>query len=133
VKTTVVLLLGLIAVGVGYLAYTKYQKREMAAQLAEAIADPNAYLVRSWSKRAKLECDIGVSDVITRQAPAGTIPVSFTCKASTGIWKIAERSCSESERNEVSGSAQFATGAPRKIGDVYRPLHVLCWDVVEKQ
>jgi hypothetical protein len=133
VKTAVILLLTLIAAGVGYLAYTNYQEREMATQLAEAIADPDAYLVRSWSKRAKLECDVGVSDVVTRQARAGAIPVSFTCRASTGIWKIAERGCTHAESDLVSGSAQFATGLPRKVGDVYRPLHVLCWDVVEKQ
>ena len=132
-KGAIFLLLVLIAAGVGYLAYSKYQERKMAAHLAEAIADPDAHLVKSWSKRANLECDFGFSDVVARQAPSGTVPVSFTCRASTGTWKIAERSCTDRESSLVSGSDQLATGPPQRVGDVYRPFHVLCWDVVEKQ
>lgn len=132
-KGAIVILLILIAAGVGYLAYTKYQERETAARLVEAIADPDAYVAKSWSKRANLECDFGFSDVVTRQAPAGTVPVSFTCSASTGSWKIAERMCTDAESKLVSGSEQFATGPPQRVGDVYRPFTVVCWDVAEQQ
>lgn len=132
-KNAVVILLILIAAGVAYLAYSKYQEREMAVRLTEAIADPGAYVVKTWSKRAKLECDYGVSDVVTRQAPGGTIPVSFACKATTGTWKLAERRCTEAENAPSSGSDVLAHGSPQNVGDVYRPLYSLCWEVVEKQ
>jgi hypothetical protein len=133
VKNIVVTLLAVIAAGVGYLAYSKYRERQMITQVAEAIADPDAYLVKTWSKRAALRCDYGVYGVITRQAPAGAVPVRFLCRAATGGWVIAERECTEAERELSPGRRGLATGAPQRVGDVYKPLHVVCWEVVAKE
>jgi hypothetical protein len=83
VKSIVIALLLVIAVGVSYVAYSKYQERQMAARFVEAVSDPSAFVVKTWSERAKLECDYGIADVVTRQAPGGTFPVSFTCRATT--------------------------------------------------
>ena len=132
-KGLIVVLLILIASGVGYLAYSKYQERQLATGLAEEFVNPGAYVVNTWAKRAELECAYGVADIITRQAPGGTIPVSFVCKASNGSWLLQERRCSEAQSSAKPGSEGLARGEPKNLGDVFRPLYSMCWEVAEKR
>jgi len=120
-----------LAAGVVYLVFTKHQERENAAKLMEALADPKGYLVKRWEERANLKCDYGISNVVTRQAPAGLFAERFVCMASTGNWAFIERKCNDAE-NELD-SKILSKGAPAKIGDVYRPLYNLCWEVAAKE
>lgn len=131
-KQAVVVLLAIIAAGVGYLAYSDYRKKQVVEEVVEAMSNPDAYAAKKWSNMAELTCDYGFADVTTRTAPAGTIPERFSCRAKTGTWVIAERECTESERELWHGDAGVRTGRPTKVGEIYKPAYVLCWEVVAK-
>jgi hypothetical protein len=132
-KSIVVILLVIIAAGVGYLAYTKYQERERAQELAEERAHPGMRTLKSLARLAKLECANGFDIVETRQAPAGAVPSKFTCLASTGTWMLVERECREREKNPRTEFDKLQTGAPTMTGDVFHPLPSICWQVTEQR
>jgi len=133
VKAVIIVLLAVIAVGVGYLAYSKYREKQDMTDAIEALANPDAYAARRFSDMAKLKCQYGFGDVSTRTAPAGLVPVRFLCRADTGAWSIAERECTEAERELPPGGSGLGKGSPRRIGEVYKPAYVLCWEVLAKE
>lgn len=132
-KGLVVILLVIIAAGVGYLVYTKHQERERAQEFAEELAQPGMRTLKSLARLAKLECANGFDILETRQAPAGTVASKFTCLASTGAWTLVERECSEREKNPRTEFDQLQTGAPTMTGDVFHPLPSICWHVTEQR
>src|SRR4249919_271959 len=120
-KTIVVILLLVIAGGVGYLVYAKHQERQMVQRFADEMANPGSTVVASWSERAELECKYGVREITTRQAPGGTIPVTFTCVATSGTWVLEESPCAEEQKSARPGMQGIAKGPPTKVGDTFRP------------
>jgi len=133
VKSLIVLLLVIIAAGVGYLAFTKYQERERAQAFAEELTHPGMRTLKSLARLAKLECVNGFDIVETRRAPGGTVASKFACLASTGAWTLVERECTEREKNPRTEFDQVQTGAPTMTGDIFKPLPSICWDVTAKQ
>lgn len=128
-----VVVLAVIAAAVGYLAYSKYREKQFATEVAQAISDPDAHVVKEWARAARLECPNGVRDVATvPSVDAGPMPVRFTCNADTGSWVIAMRHCTQDEIILPSFADELAKGTPTKIGDVYKPVSVICWEVVAK-
>ena len=124
-KPITTLLLFIIAAGVGYLAFSEYQKRQALADMAERMSDPKGWLAKEWSKLAKLKCDLFL-DVETETARSGERPTSFTCYSQkTGFWSVTERKC-------LGETTRVATGHPREDGQVFKPYHVICWDVASK-
>jgi hypothetical protein len=115
-------LLLIIAVGVAYLAYSEYSKRRLVEQAIEYASDPVVYRAKIAAETAQLECD-KIFDVMTAENADGSVrPARFRCKSGLETFLIEERICPDGNYDER------ASGAP-KLGSVYMPLHVLCWDV----
>lgn len=122
-KALVIILLAVIAAGVGYLAYNDYRQQKAVEDFAARIADPDGYVARKWADEANLECT-EIRDVIAVDTPAGVKrPTEFTCYHSdTGSWRISDRACGDNE-------PVYANGPPRSEDQVYSPLFAICWDV----
>lgn len=123
-KLTALAALLFIACAVGYLAYSDYQARRVAADVADRLSDPDGYIARTWADNANLDCDV-ITDVESRDTVSGIRrPMRFTCYASTGTWVIEDRDCPQKEVR--------STGPPTKEGEMYKPLAALCWFVTQK-
>jgi len=115
-------LLLIVAVGVSYVAYSEYQKRQLVDNVAEYVKDPAVYRAKLASETARLECDT-ISDVtLVKNKDGSERPARFRCASNHETFLIEERICADGDYSKR------ASGAP-KLGKVYMPLHVLCWDV----
>lgn len=133
-KGVAIILLFMIAGGVTYLLYSEYQKRRIAQDIAERIRDPDGYVVKEWAERAKLKCDM-YRDIELIDTKGGfKRPISFSCVSfRTGTWKVVDRECTEEEMDLSPGqydrSAKVAKGYPEELGQLYKPIHVVCWEI----
>lgn len=127
-KGIAIALLSIIAIGVGYLAYSEYQRRQALADFAHRVSDPDGWLAKEWAERAKLKCD-GFYDVETVTAASGQIrPMAFTCYSErTGFWTVTERFCDDSEWIDRTTAIY-----PNESNLVFQPMAVLCWDLETK-
>lgn len=127
------LILLVIGASVAYLAYSEYEKRQMLSEVAEVVADPKVYAVKTWAKRAKLDCDLFTEVQVRESVGAGLIPMKFTCRASTGFWTIENRECTDAEKQYSPTSEKVSIGRPARDGQLYKPAYLMCWITKRKE
>lgn len=131
-KGIVIALLAVIALGVGYLSYSKYREQQMVKDLSLALSDPDAYIVKTYADHGKLKCD-RIYDVTTyNTVGAGKLPSKFSCRTPAASWTFKHRDCTEAEKNLPRDSPERARGYPSAVGQVYIPLYNLCWEVTAR-
>ncbi len=127
-KGLITLLLVIIAAGVGYLAFSEYQKRQIVVAVVEELSNPYAKLAGRWTNLAYMRCD-EISDVeIVEESALGQIPCKFECQVSqTESWLVTQLSyeeCSELPRTD-SESLRY----PSEDGEVFHGSRIVCWTV----
>ena len=127
-KGLITILLVIIAAGVGYLAFSEYQKRQVVQAVVEEISNPYAKLTSKWTNLADMKCN-SISDVqIVDESVIGRVPKSFMCQASqTESWLVTQlpyEECAELPRVTLS-SAKY----PDQDGEVFHASNIVCWSV----
>lgn len=119
-KGWAIALLVVIAAGVAYLAWSEYDRRREAADVAERISDPKGYQAKYWARSAGLDCEVA-TDVETVVTVSGVLrPMKFTCWPERGAALVVEDvGCTPEAMNTSTGE--------RTPEGFYKPLAAICW------
>ena len=124
-KGLITILLIVIAAGVGYLAFSEYQKREVAREIAYELKYPGVRLTKKWIGLASLKCESIYDPQIENDPDLGRIPQSFQCLTNTGVWLMTQlpyEQCNELTRRSLD-NAKY----PEKDGEIFHASGIICW------
>lgn len=119
-KTAIVVLLTLIAAGVGYLALVEHRQHREAADVRDYLADPKAFVAKKWAEAAGVRCD-ATADIESFDTPSGIPrPVVFSCVNGAETLVIHDVKCPQGDDSRAG---------ERTREGYYKPLSAICWDV----